>query len=165
MKIGGTRIDSPRFLGVVLPAMTTSTRKWLAVGSVLVASAVVLPSVLAASAGPPAGLGAAAGLYWNVDALVANKFGGARVCVQHDTVLVRKRQSAYCAEEYVRLFPRARRSAFRLVVRRRNPVAGVNVVPIRFYRSSGPYVSCGGGAWLALTNGRAQLWPVACVKP
>ena len=143
----------------------TSTRRWLALGAALAASAVILPPLLAAATGPPRGLGAAAALYWNIDALVRDKFGSARVCIQQQTVLVRESPSAYCAEDYVRLFPSARRSPLRLVTLARNPVAGINVVPVRFYRRSGPYVSCGQNTWLALTNARSQLWSVDCVKP
>jgi hypothetical protein len=114
-------------------------------------------------AGPPPSLHEPAARYWNIDALVRDKFGRAEVCVQHYNVLVRS--SGYCAVYYAVLFPSARQSAFRLVRLARNPVARVNVVPVRFYRRAGPYVSCGNGRWLALTNGRTQLWPVDCVNP
>jgi hypothetical protein len=107
--------------------------------------------------------GSAAARYWNIDALVRDKFGRAEVCVDHYNVLVRS--PGYCAVYYAMLFPSARHSAFRLVRLARNPVARVNVLPVRFYRRAGPYVSCGNGRWLALTNGRTQLWPVDCVKP
>jgi hypothetical protein len=113
--------------------------------------------------GPPSSLREPAARYWNIDALVRDKFGRAEVCVQHYNVLVRS--SGYCAVYYAMLFPSARHSAFRVVRLARSPVARVNVVPVRFYRVTGPYVSCGNGRWLALTNGRTQLWPVDCVKP
>jgi len=109
-------------------------------------------------------MGSAATLYWKFDALVRDKFGDAPVCISHCNVLLRA-HSVYCDVYYTRLFPAARDSSFRLVVLPRNPLAAINVVPIRFFRQSGPYLSCGLGRWLALTNGRSQLWPVACVKP
>ena len=103
-------------------------------------------------------------MYWNIDALVRDKLGNRSVCVQHYNVVVRA-SFGYCDVYYTRLFPAAHQSAFGLVTLARNPVAAINVLPIRFFRRSGPYVSCGAGRWLALTNGRSQLWPVDCVKP
>lgn len=118
---------------------------------------------MSAISGPPPGLGAAAITYWNVDALVRDKFGHVQVCVRNSNVIVRA-TSTFCGVHYVPLFPTARHSQFRLAVLARNPLDGLNVVPIRFYGPSGPYVSCGNGRWLALTNARSELWPVTCVR-
>jgi hypothetical protein len=135
----------------------------LAFVAVLVVCCAASPIVESAVLRPPKGLSTQAALYWNIDALVRDKFGHAQVCVQSSDVVVRA-ASSYCSVYYAPLFPTAQGSALRLVTLARNPLAGVNVVPVRFYRPSGPYVSCGKGRWLALTNARTQLWPVTCVK-
>jgi hypothetical protein len=122
------------------------------------------PAAQARESGAPPGLGPGATLYWKVDALVRDKFGSSDVCIEHYNVLARA-PSPTCGAYYVRLFKSASHSTFRLVNLRRNPLTGINVVPIRFFRSSGPYVRCGPGRYLALTNARIQLWPVDCVKP
>jgi hypothetical protein len=144
--------------------MSWRARCGLPLAAGLAASLVMLAAAHASETGPPRGISAGAAIYWNVDALVRDNFGDADVCVEHYNVVLRAR-SSYCSVYYTRLFPAAHHSAFRLVVLARNPVAAVNVLPIRFFRRSGPYVSCGAGRWLALTNGRSQLWPVDCVKP
>jgi len=141
----GTVIHPPHFRVTV----TTAPRK--------------LPAQGSTRAGPPAGLGAAAGMYWNIDALVHDTFGKASLCVR-DSFVVARATSTFCPSYYVSLFPTARHSSFSLVVRPRNPLDGLNVVPVRFRSRTGPYVSCGGGEWLALTNGRTQLWPVGCFE-
>jgi hypothetical protein len=135
-----------------------------AVLKILLISAALVAGVAAPSArsGQP-GLGVAAGMYWNIDALVHDNFGSARVCVRHSFVVMRA-TSTFCPAYYVSLFPSARKSSFSLVVRSSNPLAGLNVIPVRFKSRSGPYVSCGGGRWLALTNARSQLWPVGCIR-
>lgn len=85
--------------------------------------------MFAAATGPPRGLGTTATMYWNIDALVGDKFGAGRVCVQHYNTLVRS-SSSYCDTYYTRLFPAAHQSTFRLVTLSRNPVANINVLPI-----------------------------------
>lgn len=124
-----------------------------------IAAGVAAPS---ARTGQP-GLGVTAGMYWNIDALVHDNFGSASVCVR-DSFVVTRATSTFCPAYYVSLFPSARNSSFSLVIRSRNPLAGLNVMPVRFKSRLGPYVSCGGGRWLALTNARSQLWPVGCIR-
>jgi hypothetical protein len=112
----------------------------------------------------PPGLSKTALLYWNLDALVRDTFDRNDACLRSSYVIARER-SGHCPTHYAPLFPQARASAFALIARRHNPLAGINVVPIRFFRGSGPYVQCGDGqSWLALTNARTEHWSVACVR-
>ena len=112
----------------------------------------------------PPGLSPAALLDWNIDALVRDTFGQSKACLRRSYIVVRER-STYCSTFYTPLFPQARGSAFALIRLRHDPLAGINVVPVRFYGRSGPYVECGTPHhWLALTNARTQQWPVACVR-
>lgn len=126
-------------------------------------TALSLGTGIALAAAPP-GIGPYANVFWNVDALVKDKFGNGQVCVRNFNVL--NVGKGFCQIYYQPLFPTARHSAFRLVSLASNPLGGANgpnVEPVRFYGSSGPYVSCGHGEWLAITNARSQLWPIACV--
>ena len=144
---------------------TSVALRWVAVCGIVVTAALFLGAVAQGSTrtGPPPGLGAGADTYWNIDALVHDTFGKASVCIL-DSFVVAHATSTFCQSYYVSLFPSARHSSFSLVVRTRNPLEGLNVVPVRFRSRSGPYVSCGGGRWLALTNARSQLWPVTCIR-
>jgi hypothetical protein len=84
----------------------------------LLLSAALVAGVAAAPArSSQPGLGVAAGMYWNIDALVHDTFGNASVCVR-DSFVVMRATSAFCPAHYVSLFPRARKSSFSLVVRR-----------------------------------------------
>jgi hypothetical protein len=146
-----------------MSVMSGSVRHRIAL-LVVVLVACGVTTAASAQARPPRGISGRAAMYWNVDALVRDVFGSHPVCLRRSSTLVRQR-SAYCAMYYTRLFPSARHSGFHLARRTSDPLVGINVVPIRFYTAAGPYVSCGRGRWLALTNARSQLWPIACVKP
>lgn len=104
----------------------------LVVVAVAVAAIYTAASASATSSGPPRGISGRAAIYWNVDALVRDVFGSHAVCVRRSYILVRER-SAYCSTYYTRLFPSARRSGFHIARLTSNPLAGINVVPIRLY--------------------------------
>lgn len=128
--------------------------------------------VTVTSFGPPLGLTVYGRTLWNLEALLHDNFGRARVCLRfRDGAFL----SATCGNlaEYGYLkdmFVGARRSQFKLV-RRARPLALGNVIPLTV---KGRYIDCGkvalsslagasgqGRRWLVLIHGWANL-PVRC---
>jgi hypothetical protein len=113
----------------------------------------------AAATRQPAGLTTYGRVVWNLDALLHDTFGGRTVCLGLKSDDFTTSCSSFAVSGYyLYTFATARDSRFRLVRRKRALVLG-NVRPLKV---RGAYVSCGGGRWLALEHGSANL-PLACV--
>jgi hypothetical protein len=139
---------------VVVIATTSTALSW-AVGP---------PQVARSDASSaPTGLTAYGQLIWNLDALVHDYYGGRHACMRAQRFAIHPCTSGrYNDGDYRATFASARRSSFRTVARRSNPLGSLNAISITI---SGRHIQCGAGRWLAITNAPAG-WgePVFCVK-